>query len=195
MKKLGLSAVMTVMALFAPVASFAIIDIGVYGGYTLVGNAVKPEVYNNAVGIIVHPSFTLAEVVTLGIGGYYQRSFDKKVVDYILYKRNKLVTKDSAGLDGYVQINIPKVNLHPYARFSTSIWDQMKGYRMRNYKNITASEFFKTYSVGGGLAIPFASAPVIEKVNLYLEYLYNISKVPGDKPRSHTLQAGIRVMI
>lgn len=195
MKRFRVLVVSALLMVMIPAASHAIIDFGVYGGYGFGGDAIKPEIYGNAVGAIVHPSFTLAEVVTLGIGGYYQRSFDKKLVDYILYKKNKLITKDSAGLDGYIQINIPKFCLHPYGRVSTSIWDQVKGYRIKSLKSVTADEFFKTYSFGGGIAIPFATIPVLEKFNLYLEYLYSISKVAGDKPKSHVVQAGVKVMI
>ena len=194
MKKLLLVAAATAM-LMIPAASYAIIDIGVYGGYNFGGDVIKPPIYGNGVGVIVHPSFTIAEVVTLGIGAFYQRKFDKIAVDYIYYTKHKLVTKDSAALDGYIQFNIPKVMLHPYARVSTSIWDQVKGFRFKNLDTLTASEFFQTYSFGGGLAIPFASVPVLEKFYVYFEYLYNISKVAGDNPKSHTVQAGVKVMI
>lgn len=195
MKRMKVLIALAALMILVPASSYAIIDIGVYGGYNFGGDAVKPQIYGNGVGVIVHPSFTIAEVVTLGIGAFYQRSFDKILVDYIYYKKHKLITKDSAALDGYIQINIPKFLLHPYARVSTSIWDQVKGYRFKNLDSLTASEFFQTYSFGGGIAIPFATIPVLEKFNIYFEYLYNISKVAGDKPKSHTAQVGIKVMI
>jgi hypothetical protein len=195
MKKIALLVVLSSMMLMVPVASYAIIDIGVYGGYNFGGDVMKPPIYGNGVGVIVHPSFTIAEVVTLGIGAFYQRSFDKIAVDYIYFTKHKLVTKDSAALDAYIQFNIPKFMLHPYGRVSTSVWDQVKGYRFKNLDSLTANEFFQTYSFGGGIAIPLASIPVLDKFYIYFEYLYNISKVAGDKPKSHTAQAGLKFMI
>lgn len=195
MKKIKLLLAIVAVFMIIPASSFAIVDFGVYGGYNLGGKSYKPVVYGPHLGVIVHPSFTLGEVVTLGLGAYYQRSYDVIPVTMFGYTKNRMTHKDSVGLDGYVQINIPKVNLHPYGRVSTSIWDQVTGWRVQSYKNLTASEFFKTYAFGGGIAIPLASVPVLEKMNVYFEYLYTISKVKSTPKKTHTLHAGFKVMI
>ena len=195
MKKIKLLAAIGALFILIPASSYAIVDFGVYGGYNLGGKSYKPVVYGPHLGIIAHPSFTLGEVVTLGLGAYYQRSYDVIQVNTFGYTQNKLTHKDSVGLDGYIQFNIPKLNLRPYGRVSTNIWDQVNGWRIKSYKDLTTSEFFKTYAFGGGVAIPFASVPVLEKLNIYFEYLYTISKVAATPKYTHTLHAGVKVMI
>lgn len=194
-KRYFASMTLALTLLIVPVGGYAIIDVAAYGGYNFGDKAYHPTVYGPHVGVIVHPSITLAKILTLGIGAYYQRSYAVVQMNYLYYTRNKLTTRDSVGLDGFIQISIPKINLCPFGRVTTNIWDQVDGYRVKSLKQISASEFFKSYSLGGGIAFPFATLPVIDKVYIYLEYLYNISKIPNTKANSHTAHAGVRVII
>ncbi len=181
--------------LLAPVSGHAIIDIGAYGGYNFGGKAYNPTVYGPHLGLISHASFTLAEVVTLGLGAYYQRAYEIKTINYFGFDKKKMTYRDSVGLDGYLQINIPKANLRPYGRVSTNIWDQNEGFRVKNWKNVSISEYFKTYAFGGGLDIPLANIEVLDKFSIYLEYLYTISNVKNTAPYTHTGHAGVRFRI
>jgi hypothetical protein len=195
-------AIMSLM-LLVPAASFAIFDAGVYGGYNFSKDAIKPGTYDYSIGAIAHGNFTI-KVVTIGIGAFYQRNIDKHIDSWgEVFSKHHMRTKDSVGVDAFIQGNIPKFPLHPYGRFSSSIWDEVAGYRMawNGFTRRTVHDFFKTYWFGGGISIPiipfagsddgFSSAGL----NIFVEYLYHYSIVAGDNPSRHALQAGVKIML
>ncbi len=202
MSRIKLFIALLSLMLLVPAASYAIIDAGVYGGYNFSKDAIKPATYDYSIGAIAHGNIML-KIVTIGIGAFYQRNIDKHVDTWAeVFSRRHIRTKDSVAADVYVQVNFPKFILHPYGRFSVSIWDNVKGYRVawNGFTRRTAEDFFKTYWFGGGIAIPiipfagdddgFSSAGV----NLFVEYLYHYSIVAGDNPSRHALQGGVKLV-
>lgn len=196
-------ALMSLM-LFVPAASYAIFDGGVYGGYNFSKDAIKPNTYDYSIGAIAHGNFSIAQVVTIGIGAFYQRTIDKHVDTWHeVFSQRHRRTKDSVALDAYVQGNIKNFPLHPYGRFSSSIWDEVKGYRVEwnGFTRRTANDFFKSYWFGGGIAIPIIPFSSSEDdftgtgLNIFIEYLYHYSIVTGDSPSRHALQAGVKIKL
>ena len=195
MEKIKYLVLILLLTVFIPATSFAFFDIGAYGGYSFEGNLQKPKISGSEFGLIAHVSFTIAKYVTLGLGGYYNRQLNSVVIPYSLGSIENKYSKDSVGLDGFLQINIPKFTLHPYARVSTSIWEKAEGFRFKSINDVTIEEIFKTYAFGGGISFPIIQTKILDRFHIYIEYLYTISQLKGNDLSTHTIHAGGRIFI
>ena len=180
MKKIKLMIAAFSLILFVPSTSFALLEVGAYGGYTSMDKIENVDMSGFHYGVITHMTFSLPLLATIGAGGYYQRgTFSDSGYE---------VTKQTLGLDAFARLEIPVLPLKPYGRISTSAWDRVSG----DIKSDT--RYFEDYSLGGGLAymIPF---PVL-KLMLYTEYLYTVYSIDdGDRSYGHTFNVGVKAGI
>ncbi|MBN1533089.1 MAG: hypothetical protein JXA20_10540, partial [Spirochaetes bacterium] len=145
MKKTVFLLLVLAAVLAVPAASYAWVDFGAYGGYAFPGRieetglSTRPS--GGEAGVFAHFSGSvIPSVLQLGIGAYYQRSFQH----YSYYNIRFSYNRNVVALDGYAEITLIPV-LHPYARASVNVWDSLGG---NDYTDATA--YFKTYAVGGG---------------------------------------------
>lgn len=157
-------------------SAFAIVDFGVYGGYSFAGNysASGTSTSGPEYGVIGHYNDMVIPLLSYGIGGYYQYT----KLDYSLLGSDNSLTKNTLGLDLYFQLELPII--HPFVRASTSIFESIK----------SEKEFFKSYAFGGGLA--FSVFPFIE---LTTDYMYTRSKKGSETLKGHAIHLGARINI
>ncbi|MFC1669459.1 outer membrane beta-barrel protein [Spirochaetota bacterium] len=179
MKILRLLVFALALLALAPAKSYALFDLGVYGGITF-DNKVNTSLgdlkaYGSGFGFIGHYRTTLIPMVlSFGLGPYYESfylTYDEYSTDYD-YK------KQTVGLDVYAMLELP-IFIHPYFRASVAIWDDLNGHE----------EYFQSFAVGPGVGLNIA---VIFQI--YLEYLYSASWHDDKKSDGHTINLGVRVM-
>ncbi|PKL39828.1 MAG: hypothetical protein CVV44_06295 [Spirochaetae bacterium HGW-Spirochaetae-1] len=170
--------------LLIPTASFAIVDVGAYGGYAfgteIEGTNVDPAGFEY--GLDAHLNVTYLVILKLGVGAFYQGSVLK-------YGSSSDYDKKIIGLDIYNQVDIPLFPIDPYVKFNTAIWEKVD-----TSSSYNSTEFFKAYSIGGGLLFTILPLPVM-KVQLFGEYLYSIAKQDGQKATGHAVHLGLRLDI
>lgn len=177
MKKIKMIIVSLTIALFIPAASFALIEAGLYGGYSGSGDTDMSGYHYGAIG---HFTWSLPLLATFGVGGYYQQGS--------LSDSTNDIKRKTAGLDVFGRVDLPFLPLKPYGRMSTSAWDRVSG-------DISGdTRYFKDYSMGGGLAW-FMPLPIVS-LQLYTEYLYTIYNFhEGERESCHTVNLGVKAGI
>ncbi len=179
MKKITFAAIIISFLFFIPSSAFALFDIGVYGGYSFAGD-VETDVKNvepvgPEYGAIAHYTDSIL-IFNLGIGGYYQRSPLKDgSIEY---------TKQTAGIDGYAQLDIPLIPIMPYLRASLGVWENIEG-------DVDNDEYFKSYSFGAGVDFPLPVVPLA----IYTEYVFSVGFQDGNTAKSHAAHLGVRLAI
>jgi len=167
-----------------PATSYALVDIGAYGGYSFAGKLettgedVEPSGWEY--GFIAHYNKTiLPMILSFGFGAYYQKS----ALNYDLLNKDYDFDKQSAGIDAYLQLELPII-IHPYGRVSATAWEKTGGDADSN------TEYFKSYSAGAGIAMT-----IFPLLQLYGEYLYNFGEVDGKKTTGNSAHLGLRLNI
>ena len=153
--------------LMLPVSGYALLDVGVYGGYSF---AVDIETEENShrksgpeFGAFAHYNTGLPLMLTFGIGPFYQ----KTDLSYDLLDSEYDATRSMLGLDVYLQLELPII-VHPYVRGGIAVKEWLKLETPSG--SSTKSAYFKSYY--GGLGLAFKVFPL---VSFFGEYLYTRS--------------------
>ncbi len=193
MRKLR-SVVLVALALliFVPASSYAIVDFGVYGGYSFTGKIQADTVDKSTkgweYGFLGHLNGSVIPMVlSVGIGGFYQ----KAPLKYSVSGTDFDLTKTAYGLDGIVMLELPII-IHPYVRGGIAINEKAKIEVSGPAAYSTSkSKKFNSYYVGLGAA--FTIFPMIQ---LFGEYMYNTSKQEDNVDlTSNSIHVGARLSI
>ncbi len=166
-------------AILVPGRAFALLDLGLFGGYSfgnkIEENAATLKPSGGEYGLWAHYTKEVL-ILNLGIGGYFQQSFLKDGnIDY---------NRQAAGLDAFLQVDLPVVPIMPYIRVGTPIWDHITGDR-------ESTDYFHSAHIGAGLDF---SIPVIP-INIFAEYLFTAGRQGGDKMTGNAIHAGVELAV
>ncbi len=152
-----------------PASSYAIVDIGVYGGYAFAG---KLETQNFSettngweYGVLGHINHSFLGVLELGIGGYAQWAPMK----YSVGGKDYDIHKSTYGIDGIALLNLPVLPVMPFVRGGIGVYDKIKV--DLPVGTATDSKYFNNYYGGGGIAVS-----IFPLLQVFGEYLYTYSK-------------------
>ncbi|MEW6525771.1 MAG: outer membrane beta-barrel protein [Spirochaetota bacterium] len=181
---------MAIALVMLPTASFAIVDFGMYGGYTFAGKIDSPDISNADTngwqyGFIGHLNGSVIPMVlSMGIGGFYQKS----PLSYTVAGKDFDLTKTMYGIDAIVMLELP-ILIHPYARAGIAINEKVEIKTPLG----TWSDEKKFNSYYGGIGAAFTVFPFVQ---IFGEYLYNYSKLEDDgKLKSNSINIGARLNI
>jgi len=158
--------------LVLPASAFALLDVGVYGGYSFAGeietDTDSPKTSGPEFGAFAHYNTGLPLLLTLGVGPFYQKTY----LSYDLMNNEYDATRSMVGLDVYLQVELPII-IHPYIRGGIAFkeWLELDG----PGGSSTKSEYFKSYYGGLGVALK-----VFPLVSFFGEYLYTRSNQEDD---------------
>ena len=179
MKKIRILLIIGLIAV-AWTQSYAIIDIGAYGGYSFSGNldaGVKNVTLGGPeYGFIAHFNSTVIPIIlSVGMGPYYQSSMLKYTLD-----GSHDFNRKTLGIDFYAQLELPII-IHPFVRVAPTIWEEAD----------SKKQYFNGYLFGGGIAVT-----IFPMLQIYGEYLYNRAWVmkAGDTT-GHAVHLGLRLNI
>ena len=179
MKILRIILLFGILVALVPVKSYALIDIGAYGGYSF-ENKVKTsdgelKTQGFGFGFIGHYNMTVIPMVlSIGIGPYYEKFY----LNYKWYSVKSDYDLQTVGLDVFAMLELPIV-VHPFVRASVAVWEQTQ-------KN---NDYFRSFSFGPGVGFD------ILILQIYTEYLFNTSKQRGNDAYGHTINLGIRIRL
>jgi hypothetical protein len=190
-KVMKLSAKIMLLAcliLAVPASSFALVDVGAYGGYSFAGELKTDSGTVDTSGFLygfnAHVNFDMLVFFQLGIGGFYQKSeFDYDMTG----GGDSSYDKTVVGVDLYAMLNIPMLPISPYVTFNSGIWEKVDDKYAR-----ASTDYFQTYSVGGGVALTILPIPAIMSLSIFGEYLYNFGKDAGNDATGHQVRLGVR---
>ncbi|MGQ9842181.1 MAG: outer membrane beta-barrel protein [Spirochaetota bacterium] len=173
-----------------PTASFAIVDVGGYGGYTFAGKIDNPTIDNADTngwqyGFIGHLNGSVIPMIlSMGLGGFYQKS----PLSYTVAGKDFDITKTMYGVDAMAMLELP-ILIHPYVRVGLSINEKVE---IKTPLGTWSDEKkFNSYYFGLGAAFT-----VFPFVQVFGEYLYNYSKLEDDgKLQSNSINVGARLNI
>ncbi len=153
--------------LVLPSSGYALLDVGVYGGYSFAGkietDTESPKTSGPEFGAFAHYNTGLPFLLTLGVGPFYQKTY----LSYDLMNKEYDATRSMVGLDVYLQVELPII-VHPYIRGGIAVKEWLE--YENNTESSTKSEYFKSYY--GGLGV---SLKVFPLVSFFGEYLYTRS--------------------
>jgi hypothetical protein len=182
-------ALVTAVLLVVPVSSYAIVDLGVYGGYTFSGEITYEDISKDTTGyeygVLGHLNGSVIPMVlSVGIGGFYQRA----PLEYEADGKNVETTKTAYGLDGIIMLELP-ILIHPYVRGGVAIKEKLET-KIGAIEYSESSSFDSYYfGIGGALTI-------FPMVQLFGEYMYNTSKQEDDvELKSNSVHVGARLNI
>ena len=167
------------MALIIPDRAFALLDIGMYSGYSfknrlsVSSSDIKPS--GGQFAILGHYTKKI-RIVHLGAGGGYQHSF--------LNDGNLDYDRQNVFLDVSALLDIPILPFMPYLRAGTPIWDRVSGDR-------SSTDYFRSAHIGGGIEVGVPILPV----NIFVEYVYTAGKQGGNTFTGNAVHAGIRFVL
>lgn len=175
------------LLLLLPSASFALADFNIYGGSPFQGkrggtNKQLKLFDDYAFGASAHLNFDFLVFLQAGIGGFYQTS----TTTYRYNKKNYEYDTDSAGLDAYIQLEIPFVPISPYIRGNEAAWSKTQVAGESRTSN------FKRHGIGGGLLFTMLPVPGILKLQLFGEYMYSFGKEFGENFKEQQIDIGLR---
>ncbi len=190
MKKIRSIVLVVSILAFVPASSYALFDIGIYGGYTFAGEIKSdisgqsnPEPTGLSYGAIGHFNTPIFPLLRLGVGLYTENSN----LDYSISSQDYEFTRKTVGLDLYLQLDIPLIPLHPYAKFASGIWEEVGGDLVAKDE----TEYFSTYRTGVGAALTFF--PMLQ---IFAEYQFLYTRNIGDdKAVGHGVALGMRLNI
>jgi opacity protein-like surface antigen len=171
MKSLKLAALVLAVLVLLPVSSYAIVDAGVYGGYSLA--ALDTEAYTKDMngweyGFFGHITMGIPLLFSVGLGGFYQRAdatvdFNGTDVD---------ATRISYGIDVMGTIDLPVIPVNPFVRAGIAI---NESYELDAVGAEQQDKKFGSYYFAIGVGYSF-----IPMTKLFAEYVYNYSKQEND---------------
>jgi hypothetical protein len=174
MKKFSWIILIVSILAFVPATSYALFDLGVYGGYTFAGEiksdvpgVSNPEPTGLSYGVIGHFNTPIFPLLRMGFGLYSEKSD----FSYDLVNQSYDYTRKTVGIDLYLQLDIPLVPLHPYLKFASGVWEEIGGELVEKDE----TEYFSTYRTGVGVALTF-----FPFVQIFAEYQYLYTRNIGD---------------
>jgi hypothetical protein len=190
MKKIRSIVLVVSILAFVPATSYALFDIGIYGGYTFAGEVQSdisgqqnPEPTGLSYGAIAHFNTPIFPLLRLGIGLYTENSD----LEFSIASEDYEFTRKTVGVDLYLQLDIPLVPLHPYAKFASGIWEEVGGDLVAKDE----TEYFNTYRTGLGAALTFF--PMLQ---IFAEYQFLYTRQVGDDTATgHGVALGLRLNI
>jgi len=195
MKKIqGIIIILACLLVFMPGQSFALINMEVFTGSSFEGRVAGLEAEDDVSGMNYGFRFNALyriPVFDFGLGGFMQGSPLTYEMKGETYKLNKL----TLGIDSFARFKPEIAPVYPYIRAGLAIYDKSET-TMVNSDDISITEFnFRASYYGLGVSYPLVPMPVID-VHLFMEYLYDISKVAKDNElRCHKLNIGLFMSI
>lgn len=187
MKSLKLAALVLAALVLVPASSYAIVDVGVYGGYSLASletEAATKDMNGWEYGFFGHITMGIPLLFSVGFGGFYQRAdatidFNGTDID---------ATRVSYGLDVMGTIELPVIPVNPFARAGIAINESYELDIPGAEKN---EKKFGSYYFAIGVGYSF-----IPMTRLFVEYVYNYSKQENDtKILSNAIHVGAMLSI
>ena len=179
-----------IVMLLLPTASFAIVDIGAYGGYTFAGKIDQPGIDNADTngwqyGFIGHLNGSVIPMIlSMGVGGFYQKS----PLSYTVAGKDFDLTKTMYGVDAIAMLELP-ILIHPYVRAGIAINEKVE----IKTPCCTSSDEKKFNSYYGGLGVALTVFPFVQ---VFGEYLYNYSNIENNGTlQSNSINIGARLNI
>jgi hypothetical protein len=198
MKQLKKSGIVlaALMILLIPAASYAIVDFSAYGGYSFAGDIDdgnnKGDIDGWQYGFYGHLNTGIPMLFTVGLGGFYQiapHKYDTGNSDWGEID----VTKNTYGLDAYVQLDLPFLPVYPYVRAGLAIKEKIE--IDSDFGSQTYSENFKSSYYGVGASYSVFDA-IVWDLQLFVEYLYYTSKQEKDiKITGNSINAGLKISL
>ena len=174
--------------LVLPASGYALLDVGVYGGYSFAGEieieSSSPKTTGPEFGAFAHYNTGFPLLLTFGIGPFYQQTY----LSYDFMNNDYDATRRMLGLDVYLQLELPII-IHPFVRGGVAVkeWLKLEG----GGESTTKSEYFKSYY--GGLGAAFKVFPL---VSFFGEYLYTRSKQEdGIVVKGNAIHAGAKLTL
>ncbi|MDR3237753.1 MAG: hypothetical protein LBT84_04540, partial [Spirochaetia bacterium] len=126
--------ILAFLVCLAPASAFALVDLNLYGGYTVGG---KWSDYDHKYGTdfryggAVHLNSGFLAILKLGIGGYYQMSSvtygdDNGIPVGIGTGDEFTLDKTEFGIDAYAALDIPLIPISPYVKGGTAAWNKVE---------------------------------------------------------------------
>ncbi|MDR1931542.1 MAG: hypothetical protein LBQ57_01850 [Spirochaetales bacterium] len=173
----------------APVAGFSLFDGNIYGGLPFSGEFDNLDQKflsgeNYAYGASAHLNGGFLGFLQLGLGGFYQLS----AVTYESAADDFTVDKTTAGIEAYAQFEIPFLPIAPYVKANTAAWNKLKG-----DGGFSHTDNFKKHGVGAGVALTVLPVPLLLRLQLFAEYMYNFGKEDGKTVKQHNAFVGLRL--
>ncbi len=187
MKSLKLAALVFAALVLVPASSYAIIDAGVYGGYSLA--SLETEAYTKDMngweyGFFGHVTMGIPLLFTVGLGGFYQRA--DATIDFT--GTDVDATRTSYGIDVMGTIELPVLPVNPFARAGIAINESYELDIANAEKN---EKKFGSYYFAIGLGYSF-----IPMTRLFVEYVYNYSKQENETTiQSNSIHVGAMLSI
>ncbi len=209
MKRFSFFILLLGILVFIPSTSFALFDVGVYGGYSFLGkvkkDSTKDDVENYDLqgweyGFIAHYNGKILPVfLSYGIGTFVQYApLQANGVEYYPSHVNNPTEDDKeetdvsyqkkqVGVDAYLQLNL--LMLHPYVRIAWTVWEGVEGQNVDGAQIVDKKqEYFKTYLTGVGLAVG-----VLPLIQVYVEYLYVTGESANNEVTNNSVHLGARI--
>ena len=184
------------LMLFVPAGAFALLDANLYGGIPFSGQYddcnQKFFATNSSWGVSAHVNDTFLGFIQLGWGGFYQGSTATyKAPGAMMLGPDFSVKRYMAGLEAYVQLEIPVLPFGLYAKANTVAWDKVR-IKEASYSH---TDNFKRHAVGGGLLITIVPIPGIMRLRLFFEVDREFGKEDGISVRQSNFFIGLRAEI
>ncbi len=187
MRMLKLTALVLTALVLVPASSYAIVDVGVYGGYSLA--SLQTEAYTKDMngweyGFFGHITMGIPLLFSVGLGGFYQRA--DATVD--INGTDIDATRVSYGLDVMGTIDLPVIPVNPFARAGIAINESYELDTPGAEKN---DKKFGSYYFAIGVGFSF-----IPMTRLFAEYVYNYSKQENEITiQSNSIHVGAMLSI
>jgi hypothetical protein len=191
-KRLGFVCLIAVI-LAMPVASYAIVDASIYGGYSfsgeMSGSGVTDDTKGWLYGFNGHVNTGIPYIFTIGLGGFYQMS----PLDVKTSAGTVNSNRTTYGIDVYGQLDLPFIPVNPYVRYGLGINDKIKVDNSGGSN--TYSKYFNSSYYGIGLGYSLFDAVLVD-VKIFAEYRYTMSKLDsGIKLKGNEIDFGLQVSI
>jgi len=187
MKSIKIAVAMLAVLLMVPVSSYAIVDIGAYGGYSYANidtGAKQDDINGWEYGAFGHLNTGLPMLFTIGLGGFYQVNSSTLDVN----SEDVDVERVVYGLDAMFTLELPLLPVNPFVRGGIAI---NESYEVKLPNSDAEDEKFKSYFFALG-----AGYKVFPMTSLFLEYMYTISNRDNDVTIStHSVHLGAMINI
>lgn len=186
MKSIKLIVAVLAVLVMIPASSYAIVDIGAYGGYSYANldtGALQQNMPGWEYGAFGHLNTGLPMLFTIGLGGFYQVT--NSTLD-VAGTGDVDVKRTMYGLDAIFILELPLLPVNPFARGGYAINEEFKiGEADPTEKK------FNSYYVAAGIQYS-----VFPMTRLFVEYVYNYSKQEKDqKISSNAVHVGAMINI
>lgn len=189
MKKTKLLVAVLAIALFIPASSYALVDFGVYGGYSYAN--IDTEVYQEDMngwewGMLGHVNTGLPMLFSVGLGAFYQRTN----ADFEIGNTTVDADRVMWGIDVMATLELP-IFIHPYLRMGIAIKEELEIDQGNNTTTVTNEKYFNSHYYGIG-----AQFSVFPMVRVFGEYVFNYSNQENDTVvKSNAIHVGAMLSI